>query len=56
MLPLVLMDKVHETNPGIPKKKKRFRFKSAALCFCLMMAATHSTAQTSHTLQTAHLG
>lgn len=26
---------------------------SAALCFCLMMAATHSTTQTSHTVQTS---
>lgn len=47
-----------ETNPGIAKENwpvQRFylNFTSAALCFCLMMAATHSTTHTSHTVQTS---
>lgn len=50
------MEKKHETNPGIARENWQMQrlylnFMSAALCFCLMMAATHSTTRTSHTVQ-----
>lgn len=55
---LVFREKKHKTKPGIVRdncEMQRFyhRLESAALCFCLMMAATHlPTTHTAHTVQT----